>query len=796
MSAPRSPEDTSTQPRNAAAISYDPTADIAAELSLPPANVAAVLRLLDEGATVPFIARYRKEVTQGLDEVAIRNIAELRDYLVELEDRRRSVIAEIARQGKLTPELEQRLLATRSKAELEDLYLPYKPKRRTRAQIARERGLEPLANLLLSQPRTGSPEQAALAYVAESKGVSDVATALAGARDICAEHISEIPKVRSALRESLLSSGVVHVGKTRAFQDKVTKFDSYADFQEPLRNLPSHRYLAIERGEQEEVLRFELEVDTAPTERLIDQSVKWNPSSPFASELRSAAEDSLQRLLLPSARSDTRGTLKQRSDLEAIRIFAQNLRELLLSAPLGSKTVLGIDPGQRTGCKCAVVDATGKLLANATVYLVQGEEAQARARQTLLKLCADHRPFAIAVGNGTHGRETEAFVRDCLASQPGPFCVSVSESGASVYSASDVAREEFPDLDLTVRGAISIARRLQDPLAELVKVEPKSIGVGQYQHDVNQPLLVRKLDEVVESCVNQVGVEVNTASAPLLSRVAGIGPTLAKKIVAHRDRNGSFRSRKQLLDVSGLGPRAFEQCAGFLRISNADNPLDGSAVHPERYALVERMASDVGLSVRELIGRSEAVDKIEARRYQSDEAGSFTLTDILAELKKPGRDPRESFEPPKFRDDVRTLEDLKPGMQLEGVVTNVTAFGAFVDVGVHQDGLVHVSQLADRFVKNPADVVKVGVRLKVHVLEVDLQRRRIALSARTQSAGQPANQPAAGAGGPNARGRTEPKPTPSGGGSRGGPAQNSDGGKAQDSQKSLQHNPFADRFRR
>jgi uncharacterized protein len=753
---------------------YDPAQDIANELKLPLAVVQAVIGLLAEGATVPFIARYRKEATQGADEVAIRAIEELHTYLTELDARRRTVIAEIDKQGKLSPELLKKLLATRSKAELEDLYLPFKPKRRTRAQIARERGLEPLADLIWSQPSSGDPITAAKAYVDPAKEVADVDAALAGARDICAERISELPEIRSALREEFVRTGAVRVGKTKAFADKVTKFDSYADFSEPLRTIPSHRFLAIERGEHEEVLRVEIETDTAPIMRKLEHTLKPRPNTGFARELKAAAEDSLQRLLLPSARTDTRAAIKQRADVEAVQIFAQNLRELLLSAPLGSQAVLGIDPGQRTGCKCALVDATGKLLANATIYLVQGEESVKRAKDTLLKLCATHKPVAIAVGNGTHGRETEAFVRDCLASQPGPFCVSVSESGASVYSASEIAREEFPDLDLTVRGAISIARRLQDPLAELVKVEPKSIGVGQYQHDVSQTLLVRKLDEVVESCVNQVGVEVNTASAPLLSRVAGIGPTLAKKIVAHRDANGSFRSRKQLLKVAGLGPRAFEQCAGFLRISSAEHPLDGSGVHPERYTLVERMAKDLGVKLSELIGRAELVDKIDVKRYQGDDVGTYTLGDILAELKKPGRDPRQSFEPPQFREDVRTLEDLKVGMQLEGVVTNVTAFGAFVDVGVHQDGLVHVSQLSDRFVKNPAEVVKVGDRLKVHVLEVDLQRRRIGLSARQQ---RPAGAPAPAAK-PNA---------PAGPAPQRGPQQDP---------KKFGNNPFADRFRR
>jgi uncharacterized protein len=750
--------ETSTQP------SYDPTADIARELELSPAAVAAVIRLLEEGATVPFIARYRKEATQGLDEVAIRAIAERREYLLELDERRRAVIAEITRQGKLAPQLEQQLRAAKTKAELEDLYLPFKPKRRTRAQIARERGLEPLADLIWAQDKKGDPDRAADAYVDAEKGVPDRATALAGARDICAERISELPDIRAGLREALMRTGVVRASKTRAHAKEVTKFDGYADFSEKLSTLPSHRILAIQRGEHEEVLRVELEVDTTPVAQRIERTIGVTAASPFSGELRAAAEDALTRLLLPAARVDTRATLKEKADADAIGIFAQNLRELLLAAPLGPKAVLGIDPGQRTGCKCAVVDATGKLLANATIYLVQGEEALARARTTLLALCKAHHPIAIAVGNGTHGRETEAFVRDSLSAQPGPFCVSVSESGASVYSASEIAREEFPDLDLTVRGAISIARRLQDPLAELVKVDPKSIGVGQYQHDVSQPLLARKLDEVVESCVNQVGVEVNTASASLLARVAGIGPSLAKKIVAHRDKHGSFRERKQLLDVSGLGPRAFEQCAGFLRISHASNPLDGSAVHPERYALVGRMAKDIGASIEALMKQPELVDKIDVKRYASEEVGSYTLNDIVHELKKPGRDPRSSFEPPKFRDDVRTLEDLQPGMELEGVVTNVTAFGAFVDVGVHQDGLVHVSQLSDRFVRNPAEVVKVGDRLTVRVLEVDLQRRRIGLSARKQ-AGPPAP--------------TGPKPTAKPGGG-----------------EKFKNNPFADRFRR
>jgi uncharacterized protein len=773
-----------SQPQTSSGPS-DLAAEIAAELGLSVASVAAVLRLIAEGATVPFIARYRKEATAGLDEVAIRAIGERAEYLRELEERRTSVLAEIARQGKLTPELEQRLRATRSKTELEDLYLPFKPKRRTRAQIARERGLEPLADEIWSQPRSGDPQKVGRAFVDVSKGVPDLDAALSGARDICAERISELAEIRAGLREALLREGMVRVSKTREFAEQVTKFDGYADFGERLSSLPSHRFLAIRRGETEGVLRVALELDTTQTGRRIEQAVKVDARSPFSDELRAAGADALTRLLLPAARTEVGATLKLKSDDEAIRIFAQNLRELLLAPPLGPKSVLGIDPGQRTGCKCAMVDATGKLLANATIYLVQGEEALARARSTLLQLCATHKPNAIAVGNGTHGRETEAFVRSVLEGADQPFCVSVSESGASVYSASEVARAEFPDLDLTVRGAISIARRLQDPLAELVKVDPKSIGVGQYQHDVHQPQLVRKLDEVVESCVNEVGVEVNTASAELLARVAGIGPGLAKKVVQHRERGGSFARRSQLLDVPGLGPRAYEQCAGFLRISGAPNPLDASAVHPERYGLVEHMARDLGVGVAELVGNSQLVDKIDPARYATSDIGSFTLGDILSELKKPGRDPRSSFEPPRFRDDVRTLEDLAVGMQLDGVVTNVTAFGAFVDVGVHQDGLVHVSQLADRFVKNPSDVVKVGDKLNVHVLEVDLQRRRIALSARqqTQGAARPeraGNTAVAAERAPQAnRERAPNQPRPA---------------AAKDS--GFRNNPFKDRFKR
>ena len=783
---------------------YDPVAEIAAELKLAPPAISAVLRLLNEGATVPFIARYRKEATSGLDEVEIRNIQERRDYLVELHDRKQSVLAEIKKQGKLTPELEAKIKNAKAKAEVEDLYLPFKPKRRTRATIARERGLEPLADVMFQQTRGMKPDQEAARFVDAAKEVPDIEAALAGARDICAERISELAEPRKRLRRALTENGTIVTSKTREHAKSVTKFDTYAEYSEPLAAIPSHRFLAIRRGESEGVLRVELETDTQVVRELVEREIQLDKGGPWREQLGLAIDDALKRLIWPAAELDVRVELKLKSDADAITVFAQNLRELLLAAPFGPTSVLGIDPGQRTGCKCAMLDGTGKLLANTTIYLVQGDAKLADAKRTLLELVKKFRPRAIAVGNGTHGRETEAFVRDVLREQPKAegegeaFCVSVSEAGASVYSASEIAREEFPDLDLTVRGAISIARRLQDPLAELVKIDPKSIGVGQYQHDVHQPALVRKLEEVVETCVNQVGVEVNTASAPLLSHVAGIGSGLAKKIVAHRDANGPFSNRKQLLDVSGLGPRAFEQCAGFLRISGAKNPLDASAVHPERYELVGRMATDLNVSVAQLVSNAALVDRIDLKRYAAGDVGEFTLRDISAELKKPGRDPRASFEPPKFRDDVRTLEDLKPGMLLEGVVTNVTAFGAFVDVGVHQDGLVHVSQLADRFVKNPADVVKVGDRLQVRVLDVDLQRQRIGLSARKDApvAQGGGGKPAADSGGRNQRppqGKPGGKPGPA----PGKPAPGGKpGAKGDAGEEGLRHNPFADRFRR
>ncbi|HEX4445681.1 MAG TPA: Tex family protein [Polyangiaceae bacterium] len=709
---------------------------IAAECQLPLPGVRAVIRLLAEGATVPFIARYRKEQTGGLDEVQIRAIEEKHAYYVDLDARRRAIVAEIASQGRLTPELEAQIASSWIKSALEDLYLPFKPKRRTRASMARERGLEPLAQRVLAQPTSGSPDGEAARFVDAAKGVADAKEALAGARDIVAELLAERPEVRAYVRGVFENDGLVTCEVTKAKAKERTKFETYYGFRELVRRMPPHRFLAIHRGEAEGVLRVSIAVDDAAVAGRIAGLARLRPGTPFAGELRAAIEDAVGRLLNPSLETAIRAEMKLAADRDAVSVFAENLRGLLLAAPLGRRVVLGIDPGQRTGCKCVVVDDTGKLVEHTVFYLVSGDGPLAAAKETLRTLLTRRRPFAIAVGNGTHGRETADFCRDVVkAAGAAALVVLVSESGASVYSASDVARDEFPDLDLTVRGAVSIARRLQDPLSELVKIDPKAIGVGQYQHDVQPQLLARKLDEVVETCVNGVGVELNTASAELLSHVAGVGRGLARKIVEHRDAKGAFRARKGLLDVAGLGPKAFEQCAGFVRVRGGDHPLDASAVHPERYALVARIVAEAKLKVEEVIGHADIVARMPWAKYVSDDVGLLTLEDIQKELVKPGRDPRAAFEAPAFRDDVRKLEDLAPGMVLEGVVTNVTAFGAFVDVGVHQDGLVHVSQLADRFVKDPHEVARVGERMKVRVLEVDLARKRIALSARAAKAG-------------------------------------------------------------
>ncbi|MFV8750534.1 Tex-like N-terminal domain-containing protein [Nannocystaceae bacterium ST9] len=739
---------TETAPETAPAP-FDPVPLIARELGLPERSVAAVVELLAGGATVPFIARYRKEQTGGLDEVQIRTIGERRSYLEELEQRRSVVLAEIAAQGKLDAALEKTIRAAQTKQELEDIYLPFKPKRRTKATIAREKGLQPLADLILSQAANGTPLGEAAKFVKPEDELPDAETALAMAREIVIETVSERPEIRALVRKHYAEQGTLTTaavaGKPEA---EAAKFSDWLDWSESAASIPSHRYLAIRRGEKEGVLRSQIVVDHVLVQPTIETMLGVDARSPYAGELRKAIDRALVGRIAVGVETDVRVDLKQRADREAVDVFAENLENLLLAAPLGGVSVIGIDPGLRTGCKCAALDATGKFLETITIYPVKDD---ARARRDLAAFVAKHRPHAIAVGNGTGGRETEALTREVvrdLSLPESPVVIAVSEAGASVYSASDVAREEFPDLDLTIRGAISIARRLQDPLAELVKIDPKSIGVGQYQHDVQQTLLTRKLHEVVESCVNRVGVELNTASASLLGYVAGLGPGMAKKIVQHREARGRFASRSALREVAGLGPKTFEQAAGFLRVRESGEPLDRSAVHPERYTLVQQIARDLGVEIPTLVGNAELAKKIDIRRYVSAEVGEPTLRDIVAELAKPGRDPRAEFEAPKFRDDVRELGDLQVGMELEGVVTNVTAFGAFVDVGVHQDGLVHVSELSDRWVSDPMEVVKVGERIKVRVLSVDLDRKRIGLTAKRGSAGAGAG---AGKGKPDAR---------------------------------------------
>ena len=707
-------------------------ARIAAEVGVGPNQVGAVNRLLAEGSTVPFIARYRKEAHGNLDEVQIGKIQDRVKYYTELEERKDAILKSIDEQGKLTDELRGKIVGCWQKSALEDLYQPYKPKRRTRAQVAKEKGFEPLADAIWNgEAFEGSEED--LQY----------------ARDILAERIADIADVRGCVRTAFATKSVVKSEVVSPKPTEPTKFEQYYEFSESIATIPSHRYLAIRRGQAEKVLWVKLELEKeSVVERIVEIVESNRPKTASAqqqaasarqqgeAQIALAAEDAYKRLLAPSCEIDVTVEKKMEADRAAVEVFAENLRHLLLASPLGEKAVLAIDPGIRTGCKVAMMDATGKYLGKTVIFPMQ---KQLEAEKAVAMIVAKYHAQAIAVGNGTAGRETESFVRATLKKLhaqhpeiPIPIVVSVSEAGASVYSASEIARKEFPDLDLTVRGAISIGRRLQDPLAELVKIDPKAIGVGQYQHDVNQDLLGGKLNEVVVSCVNGVGVELNTASAPLLERVSGLTPALAKSIVEWRDANGKFESREQLKKVKGLGPKAFEQCAGFLRIRGAKNPLDASAVHPERYALVERMAADVGLGVGDLVGNSLAAQKIDIRKYIAPGIGEPTLKDIVAELVKPGRDPRKTFEPPKFREDVTKIEDVKEGMKLEGVVTNVTAFGAFVDIGVHQDGLIHLSELSDNYVSDPASVVKAGDRLQVTVIGVDRARQRISLSAKSK----------------------------------------------------------------
>ena len=701
---------------------------ISTELGIPSRQVEAVAELLSQEATVPFIARYRKEATGSLDEVQITAVRDRLGQLAELDRRRETVLASLEKNGHLTDELRTRVEGAESMAVLEDIYLPFKPKRRTKASVAREKGLEPLAQAIMVQEGL-DPRQAALAYVDAEKGVASTEDALEGAGHILAEMINEDETARGRLRALFNEKAVMRSTVAAGKENEGIKFKDYFDWQEPAAAAPSHRVLAMRRGEREEVLSL----STLPPEEealAVLEGLFVKGTGADSEQVRLAVADSYRRLLSRSLETELRLALKERAEAEAIRVFADNLRELLLASPLGAKRVMGIDPGFRTGCKVVCLDRQGKLLHHDTVYPHTGAGQASKAQETLRELCRRFEIEAVAVGNGTAGRETESFVRG-LGLPESIVIVMVNESGASVYSASEAAREEFPDQDVTVRGAVSIGRRLMDPLAELVKIDPKSIGVGQYQHDVDQSALKASLDDVVVSCVNAVGVDVNRASAQLLTYVSGLGPQLARNIVALRNEKGPFAERRGLMAVPRLGPKAFEQAAGFLRIPDGANPLDASAVHPESYPVVDAMAADLGCTVQDLVKDAALRSRIDIQRYVTESVGLPTLTDILSELAKPGRDPRESFEAFAFAGHVATMEDLKPGMQLPGIVTNVTRFGAFVDVGVHQDGLVHVSELADRFVKDPAEVVKVQQKVKVTVLEVDLARKRIGLSMRT-----------------------------------------------------------------
>ena len=714
-------------------------ATIATELGIAQNRVQAVKSLLTEGATVPFIARYRKELTGSLDEVAITTVRDRLAQMAELDKRREAILKSLEERGLLTDELKTAVAGAQTMSILEDIYLPFRPKRRTRATIAREKGLEPLAKTIFAQDASTYPVQEAEAFVNEELGVASADDALAGARDIIAEWVNEDAETRQMMRGLFAREGLFQSKVAKDKDKEGAKYRDYFDWQEPVTKAAGHRVLAMLRGEAEGFLKLTIRPDEERALSLLEQRyVKGeNPASAQVSE---AVRDSYGRLLAPSIETDIRREAKERADDEAIRVFARNLRECLMASPLGQKAVLALDPGYRTGCKVVCLDRQGKLLHHTTVFLAQSDKLAAEGGRSLLDLVQRFSIEAIAIGNGTASRETEAAVRSLDLPKSIPV-VLVNESGASIYSASEVAREEFPDQDVTVRGSISIGRRLMDPLAELVKIDPKSIGVGQYQHDVEPAKLKSSLDDVVMSCVNAVGVEVNTASKELLTYVSGLGPALAKNIIAHRDQKGPFKSRQELRNVSRLGPKAFEQSAGFLRIRDADNPLDRSAVHPESYATVDRMAADVACSIADLIRSRELRGKIDPNKYVSETVGLPTLTDILDELAKPGRDPRVQFEPFAFADGVNKIDDLQPGMKLPGIVTNVTNFGAFVDIGVHQDGLVHVSQLSDHFIRTPTDVVKVQQRVTVTVLEVDKERHRISLSMRQDP--QAAKKPSA-----------------------------------------------------
>ena len=704
---------------------------IAKELGITAKQVTATVGLLDDGATVPFLARYRKEVTGGLDEVVITSIRDRVAQLRELDKRRAVILASIEEQGKLTDELQGQIHAATSMTKLEDLYLPHRPKRRTRAMIAKERGLEPLALSLWTQDAQLDVMAEAGKFLNPEQGVESVEDALAGARDIMAEWINEDQQARASMRALYLEQGIFKTTGVRGKDVQGSKYRDYIEWEEPVAKAPSHRVLAMRRGEQEGFLTFRVLVPEPEALSLLHR-LFLKGSGPALAQVTMAIQDSFTRLLSLSMETEARLLTKSRADQTAIEVFAQNVQQLLMAPPLGQKTVLAIDPGFRTGCKVVCLDRQGNLRHTETIYPHQGPAGTSKAGETITALCERFQVESIAVGNGTAGRETETFLRTLKLASDIPI-VMVNESGASVYSASAVAREEFPDHDVTVRGAVSIGRRLMDPLAELVKIDPKAIGVGQYQHDVDQGILKQRLQDVVISCVNRVGVDVNMASPQLLTAVSGVGPQLATNIIAYRQEHGPFRSRTALKEVPRLGPKAFEQAAGFLRITDGEHPLDASAVHPERYPVVHAMAKDLGSTVKELMKDPARQRTIDLNRYITEEVGKPTLTDILTELAKPGRDPRQRFEAVRFHNDVQSIEQVKPGMVLPGVVTNVTAFGAFVDIGVHQDGLVHISQLANRFVSDPNTVVKVHQHVKVTVLEVDIPRKRISLSMKAAS---------------------------------------------------------------
>ncbi len=715
---------------------------IARELNVGEGQVAAAVQLLDEGASVPFIARYRKERTGGLDDTQLRTLAERLEYLTILNDRREVVLRSIGEQGKLTPELEKQIRAATTKVELEDLYAPYRPKRRTKASVAREAGLEPLADRLLTNPSL-DPVAEALAYISSDKGVENAEAALEGARSILIERIAESPTLVGQLREKVWSGGKLSTGVVKGKEAEGAKFSDYFEFNENIANMPSHRALALLRGEKEGVLKVDLDLPhdekarhPAVTTIMSAFSIqeRGRPSDKWLAE---TARQAWKQRLAPSSHNDLVERLKERSDADAIRVFSHNMKALLLAAPAGPKVVMGVDPGIRTGCKIAVVDATGKLLETATIYPHEPKKDWNGSLVMLAQLAKRHGVELVSVGNGTASRETDKLVAELSSKMPELKLtrVTVSEAGASVYSASELAAKEFPDLDVSLRGAVSIARRLQDPLAELVKIEPKAIGVGQYQHDVDQNALARSLDGVVEDCVNAVGVDVNTASAALLARVSGLNSAVAANIVTYRDEHGRFEARTQLKKVPRMGPKAFEQAAGFLRIMDGKNPLDASAVHPEAYPVAERIAEKSGRPLKALIGDKAFLSMLQPEAFANEQFGVPTVTDILAELIKPGRDPRPEFKTATFADGVEKISDLKVGMKLEGTVTNVTAFGAFVDIGVHQDGLVHISELADTFVKDPHAVIKAGDVVNVRVKEIDADRKRIALSMKREVAG-------------------------------------------------------------